>query len=166
MNCPNCGADLGAGLLPARCPECGKALGEASERGRGTRDSAARAAASRANVEGLSGMGRGRIRSGNTVKRVVRVIVGAAIAAAFCVIVYVVAYQAELIGGRSVPNVVGWRAEKAASELETRGFSVATTEVESSEQSEGMVVSTNPPAGTRVEAGGVVTIDVVAASGA
>lgn len=162
MKCPNCGADLGEGVLPVRCPSCGGSLaGSGSNTSiRRQRASADRAAASRRVVEGLSGMGRGRVRAGSSTKRAVRLICGLALVAAFCAIVYVVAYQAELVGGRSVPDVVGWRFERAVSALESDGLASTTVEVASPDQPEGMVVSTNPGAGSRADEGSTVTVEV------
>lgn len=176
MRCPRCGRDLGEGLLPARCPSCGQGLSvEDREAGRpGARDPlhasrsraslgrarAIRAAASRASVEGLSGVGRGRRDSSYLVKRVVRIIVGLALVAGFCGILYVVAYQTELIGGRSVPDVVGWRADRAMDRLRDDGFMPVTTQVPSTSEVEGRVVSTDPGAQARVERGSTVTVGV------
>ena len=70
------------------------------------------------------------------------------------------AYHAELIGGRTIPNVVGSGSEQATSRLVDKGFNVGVNEVESTEQLTGRVISTNPPAGTRVDKGSTVTIDV------
>lgn len=84
-------------------------------------------------------------------KRVVRLLVGFALVALFCALVYLVAYKAELVGGRTVPDVVGWRAERARDELEGHGFSVELVDAGSSDQDGGMVVSTTPSAGQRVD---------------
>ena len=70
------------------------------------------------------------------------------------------AYRAELIGGRTIPNVVGSGTEQATSRLSDKGFNVGVNEVESTEQLTGRVISTNPPAGTRADKGSTVTIDV------
>ena len=156
MRCPNCGYELGSGLVPARCPSCGQPVG-ASRRVRG---GAARAEEARESVEGLSGIGAGRTDASDNVKRVVRLLVGLAIVAAFCVIVYAVAWQTELIGGRSIPDVSGWRSDRAVARLESDGFSTSIEEVATEEQADGMVVSTNPGAGTRAEPGTTVTLTV------
>lgn len=182
MRCPKCGHELGEGLLPARCPACGESLaGEVrrggahlsgayaaqrrgpAERNLASRMSAGRAAASRASVEGLSGVGKGRRETSRIVKAVVRIILGFALVAAFCGIVYVVLYQTEVIGGRSVPDLVGWRAGRAVDELTDDGFLAATKEVATTEQPAGMVVSSLPPAGSRVEPGSTVTLEVATA---
>ena len=141
MKCPHCGADLGEGLLPARCPACGQGLGANVPRSNlhAARESADRAAASRASVEGLSGRGRGRRDSSQNNKRVKRIL-------------------------RTVPDVVGWSAQSAESRLTECGFSVGVNEVESSEQDPGKVVSEAPGAGARLDPGSTVTLDVAAAA--
>lgn len=166
MKCPHCGADLGQGLLPARCPACGQGLGAKAPRTNlhAARESADRAAASRASVEGLSGRGRGRRDRSQTTKRVARILLAFVLVAVFCVTVAFVAYRAEIIGGRTVPNVVGWSAQSAQSRLEECGFSVGVNEVSSSEQDPGKVVSEVPTASARIDPGSTVSIDVAVAS--
>lgn len=167
MICPRCKKDLGEGLLPARCPSCGQPLSSvAGSTGRERRAQADHALASRKSVEGLSGRGRGRRDRSQGVKRSVRLVVGFAIVVVFCVLVYTVAYRAEIIGGRSVPNVVGWSQAQAENQLESKGFSVGVNEVSSSEQVAGRVVSTNPPVGSRAPKGSTVTLDVASAGDA
>ncbi len=166
MKCPHCGADLGEGLLPARCPACGQGLGASVPRSNlhAARESADRAAASRASVEGLSGRGRGRRDRSQATKRVTRILLAFVLVAVFCVAVAFVAYRAEIIGGRTVPDVVGWSAQSAESRLAECGFSVGVNEVESSEQDPGKVVREAPGAGARLDPGSTVTLDVAAAS--
>ena len=163
MKCPHCGRDLGEGLLPTRCPGCGSALSGAKRGHKANRHeqraSADLAAASRRSVEGLSGMGAGRRSRGETGKRVARLFLGFLLVAVFCCLVFFMAYRAELIGGRTIPNVVGSGTEQATSRLSDKGFNVGVNEVESTEQLTGRV-STNPPAGTRADKGSTVTIDV------
>lgn len=156
MKCPKCGKDLGEGLLPARCPSCGANLSPDV----GHRNGARMAAASRASVEGLSGVGRGRRDRSFTAKQVARLVIGFAVVAAFVGIVYVIAFQMEFIGGKTVPDVVGWRSERAVKEVESAGFEAETNEIDSTAQPEGMVVAAHPGAGTRADAGSTVTLDV------
>lgn len=158
MICPRCSKDLGEGLLPARCPSCGQPLGAAS--GRDARAQADLALASRKSVEGLSGRGAGRRDRSRVVKRSVRLVVGFALVAVFCLAIYAVAYRAELVGGRSVPNVVGWSQTQAENQLMSKGFSVGVNEVSSTDQVAGRVVSTSPMVGSRAPKGSTVTIDV------
>ena len=110
MKCPHCGADLGEGLLPARCPACGRGLGAGASRSNplAAREFAERAAASRRSVEGLSGRGRGRRDRSQTTKRVARILLAFVLVTVFCAVVAFVAYRAEIIGGRTVPDVVGY----------------------------------------------------------
>lgn len=164
MKCPHCGADLGEGLLPARCPACGRSLGAGASRFNplAARESADRAAASRRSVEGLSGRGHGRRDRSQTTKRVTRILLAFVLVAVFCAAVAFVAYRAEIIGGRTVPDVVGWSAQSAQTRLEECGFSVGVNEVTSTEQDPGKVVSEAPSAGARVASGSTVTIDVAA----
>lgn len=159
MRCPRCGHDLGEGLLPSRCPKCGHGLANATDRPRG-RHGARRAAASRAGVEGLSGKGRGRYDVRDVVKRVVRLLVAFALMAAFAGVVYLALWQAEVVGGTKVPDVGGWRYERAVSELESKGFSTQVVEVTGAGADADKVMSTEPAAGVRAEPGSTVTVNV------
>ncbi len=163
MKCPRCNAELGEGLLPARCPSCGQRLRES---GKDARAQADRALASRKSVEGLSGMGAGRRSRNSGAKRGLRVFLGFALVVVFCALVFVVGYRAEVFGGRSVPNVVGWSQAQAEAQLEKKGFSVGVNEIESAEQVSGRVVSTTPAVGSRVAPGSTVTLNVAVSSGA
>jgi serine/threonine-protein kinase len=69
------------------------------------------------------------------------VIVLAAIAA-----VVALAWNAELLGGVTAPDVTGWRAERAASDLEDLGFSVTQEDVLADGQP-GFVISQSPASG-------------------
>ena len=166
MRCPTCGKDLGRGMLPSRCPSCGASLARRGASRESAKAGAGRAAQTRRSVEGLSGIGRGRRDGSYTAKRVVRLIVGFALVGLFCAILYVVAYQTELIGGKSVPDVVGWNGERAASRLESDGFASATTEDASTGGPAGTVTKQDPAAGARVEPGATVTLSVAPSTGA
>ncbi len=167
MRCPRCSKNLGDGLLPARCPECGlKLSGGAGESMSERRAHADQALASRKSVEGLSGRGAGRVHRGSGTKRTTRIFLGFALVVLFCGLVFFVAYKAEVVGGRSVPNVVGWSQAQATEQLEDKGFVVGTNEVETSEETEGRVITTNPAAGTRAAKGSTVTIDVAVSASA
>ena len=72
----------------------------------------------------------------------------------------VVAYRSELIGGKSVPDVVGWNAERAASRLESDGFSSTTVVSPTAGEAVGTVTKQDPAAGARVEPGSMVTLSV------
>ena len=160
MRCPSCGKDLGEGMLPTRCPSCGASLARGKASRESVRAGAGRAAATRRSVEGLSGIGRGRRDGSYTAKRVVRLIIGFGLVALFCAILYVVAYRSELIGGKSVPDVVGWNAERAASRLESDGFSSTTVVSPTAGEAIGTVTKQDPAAGARVEPGSMVTLSV------
>ena len=163
MRCPYCGNELGDGMLPARCPRCGHNFSNATDRPGGAHG-ASRAAASRACIEGISGFGRGRRDASHVVKRVVRIVLGLALAAAFSGLVYLALYQAQIVGGVVVPDVTGWGADQATAQLADKGLSSSVVEAQSAEQAAGRVVSTNPPAGTRVGRGASVTVSVAAAA--
>lgn len=128
------------------------------------RQSAFDAQLSRRQVEGLSGMGAGRKDRSFTSKRVLRIFLGLALMALFCGVIYFALWQAEFIGGRTIPDVVGWRSERAVSTIEEAGFMyVNTSEVETSEVQEGMVVSVDPEVGTRVDTQTIITVEVAVA---
>lgn len=126
-----------------------------------TRESAAKAEGMRRSVEGLTGIGAGRKSSSFTAKRVGRILLAFVLIAVFCCAVYFVAWQTEFIGGKTVPDVVGWHNERAVAELTEVGFTnIETTTQETDEIQEGMVVSTNPEAGLRVETDTLITVTV------
>ncbi|HEV8251017.1 MAG TPA: PASTA domain-containing protein [Gaiellaceae bacterium] len=62
-------------------------------------------------------------------------------------------------GPRTVPDVVGQSFESAASELQSFGFRVVRTDVESDEP-EGVVVSQRPEGGTSQRPGATITVSV------
>ncbi len=84
---------------------------------------------------------------------VLLVVAGAAVA---------VAYALEMWGGKSVPDVVGMTWADAVFTLENRGFAVQTVET-LSDETEGLVLLSDPVAGGRAEAGSEVVIHVAVA---
>jgi eukaryotic-like serine/threonine-protein kinase len=60
----------------------------------------------------------------------------------------------------TVPDVTGEDQADATAKLQTAGFKVTPTTVTSATVGQGLVVSTNPPAGTKAGQGSGVTIDV------
>lgn len=132
-----------------------------------TRESVRKAQDMRRSVEGLTGIGAGRKSSSFTAKRVGRILIAFALIAAFCGAIYFVAWKTEFIGGRTLPNVVGWHSERAVSELNGDGFeNVVVNTVETADVQEGMVVSMNPGEGLRVEQDTTITLEVAAAPAA
>ena len=83
---------------------------------------------------------------------VVAVVVIAAIAA-------FATYQAELWGGKVVPNVTGMTEADARSILTDNGFNVRTEQVKS-DDTEGLVLISDPSAGARMEPGSEVVIHI------
>lgn len=157
MECPNCGFDLGEGMLPARCPQCGNNLANASD-SPGTEEGARRAAQSRESVRGLSDFGReapAKAREGRTGRFAIAI----AIVAVFACCVGLLSWRLQLWGGSTPPDVVGWNMERAQSALEHRGFQTEV-EQELSDEREGFVLSQSPEATARVSAGAKVTIVV------
>ena len=92
--------------------------------------------------------GRGRV-----VAIVIVLLVAAAAAAAG------ITYQMELWGGKVVPDVAGMTQADATYQLEGKGFTVRATQVKSDE-TEGLVLLTDPEAGWRAEEGSEVVIHV------
>ena len=70
-----------------------------------------------------------------------------------------VTYSLEIWGGKAVPNVVGMTQADATYTLESRGFTVRATEVVSDE-TEGLVLLSDPGGGGRAEEGSEVVIHV------
>lgn len=92
--------------------------------------------------------GRGRV-----VAIVIVLLVAAAAAAAG------ITYQMELWGGKVVPDVAGMTQADATYQLEGKGFTVRATQVKSDE-TEGLVLLTDPGSGGRAEEGSEVVIHV------
>lgn len=92
--------------------------------------------------------GRGRV-----VAIVIVLLLAAAAAAAG------ITYQMELWGGKVVPDVAGMTQADATYQLEGKGFTVRATQVKSDE-TEGLVLLTDPEAGWRAEEGSEVVIHV------
>lgn len=68
-------------------------------------------------------------------------------------------YQMELWGGKTVPDVVGMTQADATNTLQSKGFSVRSTQVKSDE-TEGVVLLMDPGSGSRLDEGGEVVIHV------
>ena len=92
--------------------------------------------------------GRGRV-----VAIVIVLLLAAAAAAAG------ITYQMELWGGKVVPDVAGMTQADATYQLEGKGFTVRATQVKSDE-TEGLVLLTDPGSGGRAEEGSEVVIHV------
>jgi beta-lactam-binding protein with PASTA domain len=138
-------------MLPARCPRCGANLGDIAgdegERG------AKAASTSRSAVEGLVG------NAGVQPRRHFRFLVAILIVALSVAGFVFIGYKSGLWGDLSVPDVVGWRAERAQSEVESKGLSVKTTEQKDDGQA-GFVLSESPSAGSMVARDATVTLTV------
>ena len=68
-------------------------------------------------------------------------------------------YYLELWGGKTVPDVTGEAQNDAVWVLESKGFRVNTTQVKSDEV-EGIVLITDPQAGSRVDAGTSINVSI------
>ena len=68
-------------------------------------------------------------------------------------------YYLELWGGKTVPDVTGEAQSDAVWVLESKGFHVNTTQVKSDEV-EGIVLITDPQAGSRVEKGTAINVSI------
>jgi beta-lactam-binding protein with PASTA domain len=142
-------------MLPPRCPKCGARLGNLSDA-----SSAQSAKASRKSVEGLTGIGKG-----STVnrKRHARQLAIAVVLALFGIAIIVACfYFANRASATGLPDVVGWRTERAQEELESKGYVVKVEEVASSE-SAGKIIAMDPEAGSQVAEGSTVTLQVAIA---
>lgn len=153
MDCPHCGYDLGSGVLPARCPRCGSNLANPSDT-----LGADGATKRRRSVEGLTGVGHGnRSRLGRHGRHLA---VAVAVIALFLVGLVVFAGQMGLVGDKVVPDVVGWRSERAQIELERAGCDVEVVEEPVGDTEAGLVTKQSLPAGIKVASGTHVTIMV------
>lgn len=154
MRCPYCDMRLGDGMLPSRCPNCGKSLHRA--RREHSRRHFADAAAKRAkSVRGLVDVADKReIMSRN--KRLAFAFVFVVLtAAAFVYLTYVI----QLWGGRTVPDVVGWRQESAVDAIRRAGFP-SSVEYQKSDGEPGFVLSMSPNPGGRADTATTITVYV------
>ncbi len=141
MDCPKCGRYLGEGMLPARCPHCGANLSNPTDSIRGSK-----AAASRKNVEGLTGIGKGNTQ--NKRRRYFQVCVGIILVVAFGALLYYATSGFGTEGELSVPDLVGWNRDRAEEELASLGYTAVVEDVLSEDGSSGLVVSQEPEPGT------------------
>lgn len=144
MRCPQCGYDLGDGMLPARCPQCGRNLANLAD-APGVEEGARRAAERAAEVRPL-GEERRQASGPNRSLPVVLLVV------AVCLVVFAVfaSWRLELWGGSSLPDVVGWNATRATEKLTSLGYEVETVE-EKDDGAEGLVLSMSPEPGARMD---------------
>lgn len=73
-----------------------------------------------------------------------------------------ITYRMELWGGKVLPDVMGMTQADATYQLEDKGFTVRITQVKSDE-TEGLVLLMDPGAGSRVEEGSEVVLQVAVA---
>lgn len=137
MKCPRCATDLGDGLLPARCPSCGANL-----RDRGAEQGEPTPSAARKSIEGLTGIGHGNSKGRRHWGRIVLALL---LVGLFCA---GLVWGGDLVtqASRRVPDFVGWRYERAESELEGLGYTVERTDVATAETEAGIVVEADVPA--------------------
>lgn len=83
----------------------------------------------------------------------------AIIIALLAAIIIAITAGVQLLGGRSVPNVVGMSQVDATYMIQEAGFRVKVEEVVSDEV-EGIVLSTDPSAGSRMSEGATVTVRI------
>lgn len=126
-----------------------------------TRSSADGATQLRKSVEGLTGIGAGSRKTSHTLKRVGRILLGLVLVAAFCAALYLVAWKAEFVGGKTIPDIEGYLVSRAEQVLEKDGFtSVSIAETETDEVQEGIVLSVSPEPGTRIDETSSVVLEV------
>ena len=88
-----------------------------------------------------------------------RAIVAVVVVAILAAAAIGVTYSLELWGGKTVPDVAGEAQADAIWLLESKGFAVDTSQVKSDEV-EGIVLITNPAAGSRVPSGTTVNVSI------
>ena len=88
-----------------------------------------------------------------------RAIVAVVVAAILAAAAISVTYSMELWGGKTVPDVTGEAQADAIWLLESKGFAVDTSQVKSDEV-EGIVLITDPAAGSRVPSGTTVNVSI------
>ena len=148
MRCPNCGKNLGAGMPPALCPECGHEF---------TAEELAGAAAAPAGAQGvpvseIPGFGKGRFALFALVLGLVGLLLVGGI-------VWFVVWSGDFFGGVRMPDVVGFRVERATDDLSALGLDVSKQE-RASDEDAGYVLEQDPEPGTRLKKGARVSIVV------
>lgn len=88
-----------------------------------------------------------------------RTIVAVAVVAILAAAAIGITYSLELWGGKTVPDVTGEAQADAIWLLESKGFAVDTSQVKSDEV-EGIVLITDPAAGSRVPSGTTVNVSI------
>ena len=144
MRCPKCRKELGDGMLPACCPHCGANLAAGVDTRRSAREArrvASSYAAQQPDIPRRSG--------GGNIARAFVAILLVGIAAA---LVSFVLYENEMWGGRSIPDVVGMRVERATEELAASGFTT-TVETRKDDGQPGLVLEQSPAPGDRMAEG-------------
>lgn len=153
MECPSCGYDLGSGMLPARCPKCGHNLANLADAPRG-----AAGAAHAAEMREQARAARGPQDAAPEPGRRVLPLVVAGLLGVLALAGVVLAFNMQLFGGHTIPDVVGWNSERATRDLEQLGCTVTTTEEKADGQA-GMVLAMDPAPGGRAE-GAQVTLTI------
>ena len=154
MRCPHCKKFLGDGMLPSRCPSCGRPL----RRGRmqqSSRNLADIASSHASRVRGLVDVSDKR-ELGRRRKRLAFGLVLVLLMAA--ALVYVT-YAIQLWGGRTVPDVVGWRSQTAVDAVERAGFRTSV-EYRKADGEPGFVLDMTPAGGMRANTDSPVVIVV------
>jgi beta-lactam-binding protein with PASTA domain len=121
------------------------------------RDGGAAASERRRGVEGLTGIGKGSKEGAARRRHQLEVALGLAALCVVAVIVCVMVAQTRSVEG--LIDVVGWNGERAQTYLEEQGFTVTVNTVQSDETA-GIVLSQDPAAGTRVQEGMHITLEV------
>lgn len=146
MKCPQCGRDLGHGMLPARCPACGANLASPKSSIR-----TQSAADTRRGVEGLTGIGKGNRQ--NRTRHILQGLLALVLVISFIGLLWFAFRGFRSPDDLTVPDVVGWRLERAQEELEEAGYAVTVSEQVSTTSESGLVLEQNPRAGTRAAEG-------------
>ena len=153
MDCPKCGRYLGEGMLPARCPHCGANLANPTDAIRGSK-----ATASRRNVEGLTGIGKGNT-SGRR-RHYLQVLLAIVLVGAFGALFWFALRGFGASDAPIVPDVVGWRVERATEELVGAGYGVVVEVTYDETQMDGIVLGQEPAGGVEAKAGTQVRVTV------
>lgn len=154
MRCPQCGYDLGDGMLPARCPQCGRNLANLND-APGIEEGARRAADQAARARDLGGKRPTREK----VHRRTPILLAIGIALLIAFAAYV-SWRLELWGGTTLPDVTGWNVTRATEKLTSLGYEVETVE-EKDDGTEGLVLSMDPEPGSRSQPeGSTITLHV------
>lgn len=162
MRCPHCSYELADGMLPARCPECGHNLANICDTNSALAN-AKKLATQRRGFRSRQFADDGETMTAALVRKHPWDGKAKYIALLLCIaavgLVVFVLWHMQVVGGVTLPDVVGWRIERAQPQLERAGFKVRTTS-KLADEPEGLILEMDPKPQARIIPGTTITLVV------